>query len=377
MKCRILTLFKRSVEKALCDVLRRFRKLDGSEARLKRCERQIYFNRRYCLAQWTTRNNWVSSCREIWKFEVISLVGPTRPSDDPWCIAGLERTMILGEPHSKRERRLQYGLVTGASSGIGHELVRQLVRERGMTVLATARRLDRLERLADELGQERVKILAGDLTDADFRRCLWERAMEFPGGLDLLVNNAGMGNYARFDEQDPAVIDQMIQLNVVALMDLTQRSIRHMIDRGGGQILEISSVLGFTGMPYSAAYSASKHAVNGLVKGVRGELKGTGVRIWAACPGRTTSEFSAVAMGPSGQTYKMPEGEPTERIVRAIVKGLDRRTTFIMPSLTARVCVGMSRWCPGLLDDLVGRWARKNRVPGLATNQTRHPEKSD
>lgn len=239
-----------------------------------------------------------------------------------------------------------------------------------MTILATARRIDRLESLADELGPERVKVLAGDLTDAGFRRQLWERAVEFPGGLDLLVNNAGMGNYARFDEQAPEVIDQMIQLNVVALMDLTQRAMGHMLSRGGGQILEISSVLGFTGMPYSAAYSASKHAVNGLVKSARGELKGTGVRIWAACPGRTTSEFSTVAMGPSGQTYKMPKGEPTERIVRAIVKGLDSRKPFIMPSLTARVCVGMSRWCPGFLDYLVGRWARKNRVPGLSTKQS-------
>jgi short-subunit dehydrogenase len=268
-------------------------------------------------------------------------------------------------------------LVTGASSGIGRELVRQLVRDRGMTILATARRLDRLESLADELGPDRVKILAGDLTDADFRRRLWERAVEFPGGLDLLVNNAGMGNYARFDEQDPAVIDRMIQLNVIALMDLTRRAIGHMIDRGGGQVLEISSVLGFSGMPYSAVYAASKHAVNGLVRSVRGELKGTGVRVWAACPGRTTSEFSTVAMGASGQTYKMPKGEPTERIVRSIVKGLDGRRTFLMPSLTARVCVGMSRWCPAFFDFLVGRWARKNRVPGLAVNQARQPEKSD
>jgi short-subunit dehydrogenase len=275
----------------------------------------------------------------------------------------------LGDHRSNRVQRLQYGLVTGASSGIGYELVRQLVRDRGMTILATARRIDRLERLSDELGPERVKILAGDLTDASFRGRLWKCAVEFPGGVDLLVNNAGMGNYARFDEQDPTAIDQMIKLNVVALMDLTQRAMGHMLSRGGGQILEISSVLGFAGMPYSAAYAASKHAVNGLVKSVRGELKGTGVRIWAACPGRTTSEFSRAAMGSSGQTYKMPEGEPTERIVRAIVKGLDRKAAFIMPSLTAQACVGMTRWCPGFFDYLIGRWARKNRVPGLSTKQ--------
>src|SRR5262249_16689309 len=153
------------------------------------------------------------------------------------------------------------------------------------------------ESLAKELGSGRVLVIAGDLGNADFRQTLWERATALPGGLDLLVNNAGMGNYSQFDEQDPAVIDQMIQINLVALMDLTQKAMSYMSSRGGGQILEISSVLGFVGMPYSACYAATKHAVNGLVKSVRGELKGTGVRIWAACPGRTESEFSQVAMG--------------------------------------------------------------------------------
>jgi len=126
-------------------------------------------------------------------------------------------------------------------------------------------------------------------------------------------------------------------------------------------------------MPYSASYSATKHAVNGLVKSVRGELQGTGVRIWAACPGRTESEFSQVAMGSAGDSYKMPKGESTEKVVRAIVRGLDGKKTFVMPSLTAKACVAMNRWCPKFLDFLVSRWARKHRVPGLAENQTRHP----
>lgn len=246
-----------------------------------------------------------------------------------------------------------------------------------MTVLATARRLDRLEELAEELGRDRVVILAGDLADRGFRARLWERAVELPGGLDLLVNNAGMGNYSPLESQDPEIIQAMIQLNVVALIDLTQRAIGYMVGRGGGQILQISSVLGFAGMPYSATYAATKHAVNGLVSSVKGELKGTGVRIWAACPGRTESEFSRMAMGPAGESYRMPRGESTERIVGAIVKGLDGRSTFLMPSMTAKACVTMTRWMPGLLDWMVGRWARKHRVPGLATGQPRHSDKSD
>jgi short-subunit dehydrogenase len=241
-----------------------------------------------------------------------------------------------------------------------------------MTVLATARRLDRLERLATELGPNRVSILAGDLCDVEFRDALWERATAFPGGLDLLVNNAGMGHYSKFEDQSPESIDRMFALNVTALFDLTRRAIPHMVERGRGQILEISSVLGFVGMPYSASYAATKHAVNGLVSSVRGELKGTGVRIWAACPGRTLSEFSEVASGRSGGSYRMPKGEPTERVVREIVKGLDSRKTFIMPSMTARACVFLARRQPWLLDWLIGRWARKHRVPTLVETQDRH-----
>src|SRR5205823_4896265 len=112
----------------------------------------------------------------------------------------------------------------------------------------------------------RVVVLAGDLGDPEFRRRLWERAEAFEGGLDLLVNNAGLGDFREFATQDPAAIRRIIEINLMALMDLSQRAVRHMVARGSGQVLQVSSVLGFVGMPYSAAYVASKHAVNGLVK---------------------------------------------------------------------------------------------------------------
>lgn len=192
---------------------------------------------------------------------------------------------------------IAHALVTGASSGLGREMVRQLVHDRAVTVLATARRLDRLEQLAAELPPGRVHILAGDLGDAAFRERLWQQATEFPGGLDLLINNAGMGHYAEFADQDPRAIRQIIELNLMALMDLSQKAARYMKARRSGQILQISSVLGFEGIPYSAVYVASKHAVNGLVKSMKYELRGTGVRVWAACPGRTASEFTGRASG--------------------------------------------------------------------------------
>jgi short-subunit dehydrogenase len=249
-------------------------------------------------------------------------------------------------------------VVTGASSGLGRELARQLVEQRGMTVLVAARRLDRLEALAAELPPGRVEVLAGDLADADFRRRFWDRAAAMPGGVDLLVNNAGMGNYADFSEQDPEAIRRMIDLNVVALIDLSQKAARHMKARGAGQILQISSVLGFIGIRDSAVYVSTKHAVNGLVKSLHYELWGTGVRVWAACPGRTESEFRRVALGDRGaEAGRLPKGETTAKVARTILRGLDRRCVFLLPSWRERLLVTLAHWLPVPFDWVMSRWA--------------------
>lgn len=271
---------------------------------------------------------------------------------------------------------LKTALVTGASAGLGREFVRQLVLDRGMTVLATARRLDRLEALAAELPPGRVLVLAGDLADPSFRAQLWEHAERLPGGVDLLVNNAGLGHYAEFVGQDFDAMRQIIEVNLMALMDLTQRAARHMKARGTGQILQISSILAFVGIPYSAVYVASKHAVNGLVKCLRYELRGTGVRVWAACPGQTESEFAAVALGEPSRTERVHrrKGEPTAKIVRSILRGLDGRRAFLLPSAIAWATVTLAHCLPGPFDWWMGRWApgyfRRELEEARATSQT-------
>lgn len=250
-----------------------------------------------------------------------------------------------------------HALVTGASAGLGRELVVQLVRDRGMSVLATARRRDRLDELAASLPEGSVLVEAGDLADPTFRERLWARADALPGGLDVLINNAGLGHYAEFGDQDPETIRRIVEVNVVALMDLTRRAVRHMRARGSGQILQISSVLGFVGIPYSAAYVASKHAVNGLVKSLRYELRGTGVRVWAACPGRTESEFSRVALADPGAVGPVPRGESTDKVARSILRGLDRRTTFLLPTGIAWAAVKIAQWLPAPFEWFMERWS--------------------
>ena len=140
--------------------------------------------------------------------------------------------------------------------------------------------------------------------------------------------------------------------------------------RRAGQILEISSVLGFIGIPASAVYVASKHAVNGLVKSLRYELRGSGVRVWAACPGRTESEFAARAMGPGPLKGPTPRSMPTAKVVRAIVRELDGRRAFLLPDLPAWGAVTLAHWLPGPFEWFMQRWS-----PGFfraEINRARH-----
>ena len=256
---------------------------------------------------------------------------------------------------------MTHALVTGASSGLGREMVRQLVRDRGMTVLATARRLDELEQLAAELPPGKVHVLAGDLQDAGFREQLWQQALGVPGRAgpaDQQCGDRPLCGVCRSGSRQPSA--RSSSSTSWPSSTSARRPHSHMRERGSGQILQISSVLGFVGIPYSAVYVASKHAVNGLVKSMRYELQGTGVRVWAACPGRTESGFSRNALGHGGEPGLLPRGEPTARVVRSILKGLDRRCAFLVPTWTAWAGLRLAEWCPPLFDWLIVRWATRH-----------------
>ena len=252
-------------------------------------------------------------------------------------------------------RRSSTALVTGASAGLGRELVRQLVRDRGMSVFATARRLDRLRELQAESPDGRVHILDGDIASPEFRARLWDWAEHESGGIDLLVNNAGVGHYADFAEQDPTEVRRIVEVNVMAVFDLTQRAIRSMRARGRGEIVEVSSVLGTFGIPYSAVYVASKHAVDGLVKSVRHELRGSGVRLWALRPGRFASEFRQSSLGGRGTDHAKP-GEPVEAIARGLVRHLGTRKAFVTPTTGATLTVAIPHWLPAPFEAFMARW---------------------
>lgn len=183
-------------------------------------------------------------------------------------------------------------LITGASAGLGVEFARQLSR-RGHRLVLAARRKDRLDALATQLGNARA--VAIDLSEEDAAEKLVadiERAGET---IDILVNNAGFGLHGRFDKADPKRLRQMIDLNCGSLTDLCRAVAPGMIERRRGRILNVASTAAFQPGPGMAVYFATKAYVLSLSEALHEELRRFGISVTALCPGPTRTEFGDVA----------------------------------------------------------------------------------
>jgi uncharacterized protein len=194
------------------------------------------------------------------------------------------------------ERR-QTALVTGASSGIGAAFARRLA-ARGTDLVLVARRTDRLEALAAELEKAHgasARVLTMDLGAHGGAEKLIDAVEALGAPVDLLVNNAGFGAYGRLVEIPIERVAQMIELNVTALTLLTHHFAKQMVARGGGRILQVSSIGAFQPSPLYAAYSATKSYVLSMSEAIHHELRGTGVSVTTICPGLTETEFHDVA----------------------------------------------------------------------------------
>ena len=184
--------------------------------------------------------------------------------------------------------KLARAIVTGATSGIGRATVRTLV-ESGRTVLAIARRRNRLDALADETGAE---VLTADVRDLPAMR----RAVE-GFAPDILVNNAGVGHGVDgLAELDAALIQEAVDTNVVAPIKMTGVAVPGMRSRGSGHIVNVGSIAGLHTLT-SALYGATKSAIHIFSQNLRSELLGTGIRVTEICPGRVASEFYLAAKG--------------------------------------------------------------------------------
>jgi hypothetical protein len=233
-------------------------------------------------------------------------------------------------------------LVTGASSGIGRDLARLLAAD-GYDVVLVARRADALEALAAELGGARV--LAADLADPAAPAKL---AAEVPD-VDVLVNNAGVGDYGPFAEADLAKTLGMLQLNVAALTELTRRYLPGMLERGNGRVLNVASTAAFQPGPLMAVYYATKAYVLSFSEAVAEEVRGRGVTVTALCPGPTASGFQAGAGMEESRLVKGRRLPTSEQVARAGYRAMRRGRVVAVVGVGNRFLAASVRLSPRFL----------------------------
>jgi len=227
--------------------------------------------------------------------------------------------------------RDRWALVTGASAGFGDAFARALA-ARGMHVVLTARRADRLESLADDLRAAhgvQTAVIPLDLGEPGAPERLWTQATH-GREIHLLVNNAGLGAAGRFDSVPRDRHVAQVQLNVMAAMEMAHLALSQMRPRGEGGIINVSSAAAFQPLPTNATYAASKAFLLLLSEALWEESRHAGVRVLALCPGRSPTEFQQVAgtgtVGPSTPGMKTPE-----QIVEAALRALEKGQSYTIP----------------------------------------------
>jgi short-subunit dehydrogenase len=227
-------------------------------------------------------------------------------------------------------------LITGASAGIGGAFAHQLARD-GYDVVLVARRRDRLEALAERLHREarvNAEVLVADLTDADALAEVEARAAG-DESLALLVNNAGFGGYRPFAQVELPVVDRLIAIHVQAVARLTRAALPGMIRRGAGGVINVASLLAFSGsippnpLPHRATYAGAKAFMVAFTQALAGEIAGSGVRVQVCLPGVVATEFHAV----QGMDFSQRPRMTAEDVVAASLTAFAQGEVTCIPGL--------------------------------------------
>ena len=240
-------------------------------------------------------------------------------------------------------------LVTGASSGIGAALARELA-ARGHDVLLVARRADALSALATELAGAhgvRAEPLACDLTDPQARDRLSSDVAGLGLEVSVLANNAGFGTYVPFAESDRAREIEQVRINVEAVVDLTSRVLTGMVQRGAGAVLVTASTAAFQPLPGNAVYAASKAFALSFAEALHREVGGAGVTVTALCPGPVKTGFQdASGAHEFASGLPGPLWRSAEEVAAAAVKGLEKGRRVVVPGQPNRMLAAMGRYSP-------------------------------
>ncbi|MCB1154232.1 SDR family oxidoreductase [bacterium] len=240
-------------------------------------------------------------------------------------------------------------LITGASSGIGREMARQIA-PRAKALVLVARRTERLEELKSEFAQKytnlKVLVQPCDLTDQASIDTLLETVLGELGTIDVLVNNAGFGDLQIFDKAAWDKLDRMIRLNINALTYLTHKLVPAMVERKSGGIINVSSSFGMSFLPGFSVYIGTKHFVNGFCDALVCDLAGTGVRVTCVCPGPVKTEFNEVAQDAIRLPNPAPMEISAERCARESIAAFDAGKARVVPGTVMKIMMFMEAMTP-------------------------------
>jgi short-subunit dehydrogenase len=251
----------------------------------------------------------------------------------------------------------EYALITGASSGIGRELARQLAAG-GMNVVLVSRDAERLRQVAAEIERDSevtARVLPKDLRVPDAPREIFSELEAAGVDIAVLVNNAGMCVYDEFCESDLHAEIQMIQVNVTALTCLTKLFLTKMLTRGSGRILNVASGASFCPVPMVAVYAATKAYVLSLSEALAHELQGTGVGVTCLCPWPTKSGIQESSGLSDSRAHRRKLADPAD-VARIGLAASNRGDLIAVPGSQNRLLVFAMRFAPRQMNTRVSAW---------------------
>ena len=251
-------------------------------------------------------------------------------------------------------------LITGASSGIGAVLASLLAKE-GANLVLLARRKERLQEIVDKIkqqyGDRKVVLIDGDITDSEVQHRAVQSAIEQLGGLDILINNAGVGATALIENTTQETLRHIFEVNFFALFELTQLALPHLKQGAEPMVVNLSSIVGLRGVPHYGVYGAAKFAVTGLTESMRAEFSKHGIDVLLVCPGTTQTEFFDV-LHQNTSAPSLPSHRPvtSEYVAIRIVQAMKRGKRKIIPYLPAAFLDKLNRLCPRFVDGVMAKY---------------------
>ena len=253
-------------------------------------------------------------------------------------------------------------LITGASGGIGYEFAKLLAKDYNTLVLV-ARSKDRLKEIKKELETASpisVIVVAQDLSEPGAAEKVFRRLESEHIFVDILINNAGFGDYGAFVETDWQKEEKMIAVNISALTEMTKLFLKGMVGRKSGRIVNVASTAAFQPGPFMSVYYASKAYVLSFSEAIANELRGTGVTITVLCPGPTATGFANAARVEQSRLFRFGKPASATDVARFGYEAMKKGKTVAIPGLLNKIIAFSVRTSPRKLLPGIVRWLHEN-----------------